>query len=78
MTVASDEENVRLTIFDGVIPLGEAGDRLLELALAQNHRLDSLSKITAIAFDKLEAIHTQTLMPWPIRWWRYWRKNKWN
>lgn len=37
-TAAGDEEFVRLDIFDGRIPLGEAGDRLLELALAHHAR----------------------------------------
>lgn len=37
-TVASDEENVRLRIYDGVIPLDEAGHELVALARSEARR----------------------------------------
>lgn len=73
-TVASDEEMVRLDIYEGRIPLGEAGDRLLELALAQHHRgMEHGRKINEMVFrltDQLEILST----PWPVRWWNYFKR----
>lgn len=72
-TVTSDEEMIRLDIYEGRIPLAEAGDRLLELALAQHHRADTMVRLNAIAFGELTAIYKSVLTPWPIRWWAYFR-----
>jgi len=41
-TIASDEEYVRLDIYEGRIPLGDAADRLLELAILGHHRQDTV------------------------------------
>lgn len=77
-TVSSDEEQVRLNIYDGVIPLGEAGAELLKLALAQMHRSDAVARLTEMNFRRMEEIlsrqmdaQREALTPWPVRWWRY-------
>jgi hypothetical protein len=72
-TVASDEELVRLNIYDGEIPLGDAGARLLELALAQHHRggamLGEIHRVNRAINEQMEMLRT----PWPVRWWRWFR-----
>lgn len=73
-TVTSDEEMVRLDIFEGRIPLENAGDRLLELALAQHHRGGAYAGFSMQLLSRLEALHKVTLLPWPVRWWRYFIK----
>lgn len=70
-TITSDEELVRLDIFEGRIPLGEAGGRLLELALAQHHRGQEIARSSAAALNELREVHQAFLVPWPVRWWRY-------
>lgn len=42
--IASNEEHVRLKIYEGDIPLADAGAELLKLTLANHHRLESLTR----------------------------------
>lgn len=72
-TVTSNEENVRLMIYDGVIPLGEAGGELLRLALAEHHRgTDARAALWRMVF----AIEQHLATPWPVRWWAWCKKWK--
>lgn len=41
-TITSNDELVRQRIFDGVIPLGDAGAELLQMALNSGQRLDQI------------------------------------
>lgn len=74
-TITSNQEQVRLDIFEGRIPLGEAGDRLLEMALAQFHHGEAIARLTALCFEELRTsttvLHRALNTPWPVRWWRY-------
>jgi hypothetical protein len=70
-TVTSNDENVRLRIYDGVIPLGDAGDELLQMALANNRRLAEQNKVMHNLLGLIERQQRKALVPWPVRWWRY-------
>lgn len=70
-TVASDDENVRLKIYDGDLPLGNAGNELLQLALASHHRHDWHMRVLAGMWERIEAAHADMMTPWPVRWCRY-------
>jgi hypothetical protein len=70
-TVTSNDENVRLRIYDGVIPLGEAGDELLQVALANNRRLVEQHQAMHKLLRLIERQQCEALIPWPVRWWRY-------
>lgn len=77
-TVSGNDEFVRLDIYEGRIPLGEAGDRLLELALADhargsNHLSLMLECICAAQHQaaSIDARLATLTLPWPVRWWKW-------
>ena len=61
-SVSSNEEYVRMSIYDGDIPLGDAGGRLLELALAEHRRSEAVGRLTAMCFDKIETLHQSDVL----------------
>jgi len=69
-TVTTDEEMVRLAIYDGEIPLGEAGGRLLELALLQHHRGDAVLRHLSDMTKRIEDMQRIISTPWIVRVWR--------
>jgi len=74
--ITSDSEHVRLQIYDGEIPLGEAGGKLLELALAGHHRSSSLVSGLHRVLSNIERELQIANTPWPVRWWRWWRARR--
>ena len=76
-TIASDEEQIRFSIYTGEIPLGEAGGELIKLALATVHRVDRLTRLTTMALENVhkerDIIIKYICAPWPLRWWWYFR-----
>ncbi len=79
-TVATTEEFVRLDIYEGRIPLGEAGDRLLELALKshdrmrqEHHTIFNQMRENQNEIKRLNGVIVDMLMPWPVRFYRFLR-----
>ena len=52
-TVTTTEEHIRLQIYDGAIPLGEAGNKLLELTLLEFHRGEAIRREIAAHLQKI-------------------------
>lgn len=77
-TVTNDDQHMRLRIYDGDIPINEAGGELLRLALDQHHRISeivrdnrkniiSMQEMISSLIDK----NNELMMPWPIRWYKF-------
>jgi hypothetical protein len=75
-SVASDDEHVRMKIYDGDIPLGEAGGELLKLALASHHRSEETRLLTRLLFEGLQGHYERIEMPWPVRWYQFFRDKR--
>lgn len=73
-TITSDEQHVRLSIFDGEIPLGEAGGKLLDLTLKKFHRDNAVVSRLIAALEKHNELQECAMTPWPVRWWWWFRK----
>lgn len=62
-TITSNDQYVRLKIFDGLIPLGEAGAELLRLALLDHDQHDGGYRVLAMRLGHMESALLEHLRP---------------
>ena len=71
-TVTSNEDYIRLEVYEGRLPLDDAAGELLRLHHKTDHLAAAVLRINA-ALDVLSRYHALAAMPWPVRWWRWWK-----